>query len=93
MLQNDYNYSKTTENIYYSKTDSSCSASKLNYVSIESFFMGRATSLTFILRTCEILMFFIRTCQITLYKIHYLVSSDVLDTKGYVQYNYDAGTS
>jgi hypothetical protein len=28
-----------------------------------------------------------------IYKIPYLVTSDVLDTKGYVQYNYDAGTS
>jgi hypothetical protein len=28
-----------------------------------------------------------------IYKIPYLVSSDALDTKGYVQYNYDAGTS
>ena len=36
MLQDDYNYSKTTENRHYSKTESSCSASKLNYVSIES---------------------------------------------------------
>jgi len=38
---------------------------------------------------------FIRTCQITsfIFKIPYLVSSDALDTKGYVQYNYDAGTS
>jgi len=29
----------------------------------------------------------------TLFKIPYLVSSDALDTKGYVQDNYDTGTS
>jgi hypothetical protein len=29
----------------------------------------------------------------TIYKIPYLVSSDALGTKGYVQYNYDAGKS
>jgi len=28
-----------------------------------------------------------------IYKIPYFVSSDALDTKGCVQYNYDAGTS